>query len=270
MARLKLNGKVMHPPGFWGTNKPVKGAQVKITDIDLPGRVDDVIWQGITDNNGIFQGEAAEWQDQLQVSPALPATPLTPAVPAKYAPDLTDLLVLTITVIQNTPAGQKQMTAPFPFAGDNVQVPVLVTWAPPDPVVKVNGNSCYTAQDVRLRVQEAMNANQPISIQVYGPDANTLIPLTQPTDQLKQWIIQQRQQMVGAFEIIVPGWAIGTFVILVGVSILTLSVGATAVLLAVAAALFITVVMGYRIKKVEQKTDVASGLNYINVELEKG
>ncbi len=65
MAKLKLKGKVTYPPGPWGNNKPVKGAKIKITDIDAPGRTNDVIWEGTTENDGVFQGTSKEWQDRI-------------------------------------------------------------------------------------------------------------------------------------------------------------------------------------------------------------
>lgn len=268
MAKLKLKGNVVHPAGFWGINRPVKGASVEIVDIDAPGRTNDVIWKGTTNASGAFQGESSEWKDTIILTPAVPGTPFSPGIPAVTGSDPADVLMLQIIVSQSTPAGQKQVTLPFAFLGDNVAgPPIVVTWAPLDPVVKVNGAPCYSPNDVQSNVKSAIDTNaSSISIDVYGPDANTLIPLTQPPAQLKQWILQQRGQVQGLVD--PPSWAVGTFVILIGVAILCLAIGATAVLLAIGIAIILAVAMGYRTIKVEQKTD-AQGQNYIHFELQK-
>src|SRR6187399_3204649 len=104
MASLQIKGKLIFPPGLWGLTKPVAGASIKLTDLDIPGRNNDVIWQGTSDQNGNYQGTTSEWRDTITVTPS---TPFTPAI---TVPDPTDLMLLQVTVTQNTPQGQKSIT----------------------------------------------------------------------------------------------------------------------------------------------------------------
>ena len=194
MASLQIKGKLIFPPGLWGLTKPVAGASIKLTDLDIPGRNNDVIWQGTSDQNGNYQGTTSEWRDTITVTPS---TPFTPAI---TVPDPTDLMLLQVTVTQNTPQGQKSITLPFTYLGSNIpSPPIMVNWAPPDPVIVVNGSACYTPQDVKNRTTSAADSGQKITIQVYGQDALMLQPLTLPHAQLRNWIKQTYGNNVNGF-----------------------------------------------------------------------
>lgn len=269
MGSLSIKGKIFHPPGLWGLNKPVAGASIKIEDLDLPGRQNDVIWQGSTDSNGNFQGTTSDWQDRITVTPA---THFTPAITIA---DPTDIMLLQITISQNTPTGTKQITAPFVWLGNNLpSPPMLVTWGPPDAVVKINGHECYTRQDIESNTTTAINSGSPLTIQVYGPDALLLQPLTLPTDQLRNWIKQRYSGSVnGLLDGIPfptpPDWAVGVFVILVGVGILCLAIGASVILVCLGIAVIYAVSQHYKNISVHQKTDASTGQNYIEFEITK-
>ena len=269
MAKLKLNSTLVPPAGFWGVNRPVKNATVKIIDLDAPGRHNDIIWQGTTDANGAFQGESSDWKDTITLTPAIPGTPISPGIPAITGPDPTDILMLQIVVSQATANGNKQATLPFAYLGDNLPTPpVTVTWAPSEPAVKVNGVTCNTPDETLQRVRtSAQQQDAKITIDVYGPDAVALGPLALPLTQLRQWIQQQRPLASGFVD--PPSWAVGTAVILMAVAVLCLAIGATAVLFAIGIAIILAVAMGYRNIEVEQRTDAQTGENYIHFELER-
>jgi hypothetical protein len=254
MSKLNLKGKVIYPPGFWGINRPVVGANIEIRDIDAPGRHNDKIWEGQTNSQGVFQGQSSDWVDKIQIG----VKPIPGSFPPKlepiYGPDPTDILVLTTTIKQ----GNKEVTLPFPFLGDNVEVPpLLVPWGPidPVPVVTVNGEPCYDPQEVASKVKSNIDNGKPLSISV---------------SDLKKWIKIQRLPIAGVVEVAIPAWAAGTFLILVGVAILCLSASASALIMGVAVALILSAVLGYRVKHVEMKTDPSTGQTYLDLQMEKG
>lgn len=291
MGNLKVKGRIIYPPGFWGINKPVVGAQVTIQDIDAPGRSNETIWQGSTNSQGGFQGTTSDWQDQILIGYRPVPGSLPPRLQPIYGPDLTDVPVLTITIEQKTPTGNKQITLPFPFLGDDKEgPPILVTWAPPDPVVKVNDNPCYTREEVSNKVREAIDQNKPINLKVYGAEAEALKPLTYADDQLRDWISRQQPQIALVVDdyikdtkditddhtnkalvavtvaTSIPPW----FFIFVGISLICVSAAASVVILAVAFAIVWSVKSGYRVKHIGMKTEAQTGLVYLDVEMEKG
>ena len=118
MAKLKLRGRVVHMPGYWGDELPVAGAKVRIVDVDQPGKGDDVIWSGTTGGSGEFQGTSKEWQDSL-----------TLRFPSRIRiPDPTDVLMLQAHI---THAG-RETRLPFTYVSDREISPDLVVpWGPP-------------------------------------------------------------------------------------------------------------------------------------------
>lgn len=269
MAKLKLKGKVTYPPGPWGTNKPVKGAKITITDIDAPGRTDDVIWEGATDDKGVFQGTSKEWQDRIKLTPAIPATPISPAVPATYGPDPSDVLVLKINVVQ----GQNKVTAPFPFAGDNVQVPVFVTWGPPsNSRGTVNGVEFTDFNQLIDKLIATVEKKDPIDLRLYGDWATAVVPIVQlikksPLERVRQTFPSSK---TGSIVIIPGGITISTTALaalaglVLALGSLILLAGASTFLVCLGIAVILAVVNGYVNIEASQTTTTDSQGNPTN------
>ena len=252
MAKLKLKGNLMYPPGPWGTNKPVKGAQIKITDIDAPGRTDDVIWTGTTNNDGVFQGTSKEWQDRIQLTPGIPATAITSAVRPTYGPDPADVLILKIEIAQ----GQNKIMAPFVFAGDNVQVPIYVTWGPPaNNRGTLNGVNFTDFNQLINKVVSTIEQKDPIDLRLYGDWSTAATPLVllikkSPLERTKQ-IFPDSQP--GSIEIVVGGTVItvsatalaGLAALVLAIGSLVLLAGASVFLVCLGIAVVLAVVNGY-------------------------
>jgi hypothetical protein len=268
MAKLKLKGKVTYPPGPWGTNKPVKGAKITITDIDAPGRTDDVIWEGATDDKGVFQGTSKEWQDRIKLTPAIPATPISPAVPATYGPDPSDVLVLKINVVQ----GQSKITAPFPFAGDNVQVPVFVTWGPPsNSRGTVNGVEFTDFNQLIDKLIATVEKKDPIDLRLYGDWATAVLPIVQLIKKSPLERVRQTFPSSKTGSIVIPGVitisstalaALAGLVLALGSLILL--AGASTFLVCLGIAVILAVVNGYVNIEASQTTTTDSQGNPTN------
>lgn len=116
MPSISIAGRLVHAPGPGGAQVPVSGADIRIYDIDAPGRGDDLIWEGRTNAQGQFSGTSANWQDSVKV--------MTPFGPKTVA-DASDILLLKMEVKQ----GPNAVTI-SPFV-TNAPVPVVVPWPQP-------------------------------------------------------------------------------------------------------------------------------------------
>lgn len=271
MSKLKLKGKVIYPPGPWGINKPVKGAKITITDLDAPGRANDVIWEGTTDEHGVFQGTSKEWQDRIRLTPGIPGTAISPAVPATYGPDPSDVLVLKIDIAE----GQFKISGPFPFAGDNVQVPIYVTWGPTaDNRGTVNGVDFTDFSQLINRLIATVEKKDPIELRLYGDWSVAATPIVEllkksPLDRIKQSFPSSR---TGSIELIIGGTAITVsstaLVALAGLVLalgsLILLAGASAFLVCLGIAVILAVLNGYVNIEASQTTATDSQGNPTN------
>jgi len=254
MAQLQLKGKVFYMPGTWGPAVPVQGATVKIIDIDQPGKGDDQIWTGTTDANGNFQGTSSEWQDSTTNRLWVPDW-RGGHWETFTVPDITDILVLQARVSQ----GGHETVLPFVFIGNNIESPpLIVAWGPPPRVLgKVNGVECTSVTAMNDKLKTAIQANStPITIEVYGLEATALRPLAQAPDQLRTWVRQRLNLPAGAYN---PWGGDDVFWVLVGVAIIILAVGASALMIAIGIAIIIAVLKGYKNVNVEQCINVPAG-----------
>ncbi len=134
MGTIRINATLYYPPGPWGLNCRVAGANVQVIDKDAPGRGDDVIWTGTTDGQGRLEGTSAEWQDTLSVPEWIcdeHRTVFGKRVCVRghwgtqTVPDLTDIRLLFARIR----LGNWDVTVPYPYVGDNA--PAIPLVAPP-------------------------------------------------------------------------------------------------------------------------------------------
>ncbi|MFN0103368.1 MAG: hypothetical protein ACKV2U_14925 [Bryobacteraceae bacterium] len=265
MAKLKLKGKLTHPPGPWGSNRPVAGAKIRIIDIDAPGRTDDLIWDGTTDNGGVFQGTSKDWRDQIQLTPGVPATLVTPGIGPTYGPDPTDAMVLKIEITQ----GSNKITAPFVFAGDEVQVPLFVTWGPhTNNRGSVNGVHFTEFDKLINHLVATIVKKDPIELKLSGDWAQAATPIVElinqsPLERTKRVFPNSKAGsvvvVVGGVSITISSAAIIAMGALVlGIGGLILLAGASTFLVCLGIAVVLAVVNGYVNIEASQKTTTDS------------
>ncbi|MCB9156329.1 MAG: hypothetical protein H6645_04345 [Caldilineaceae bacterium] len=169
MSRLDIKAKLQYPPGPWGMDKPVKGATVKIIDKDIGGG-DDVILTRATNALGKFAGKSKEWQDTKQVKYWVPL-PFPGRWQTKRIPDPTDILLLEIDIED----GEQHGRLPFVPLGNNIEVPIVVPWIPPDTLtatIKVNGVACDDGFDLQKKARAAFESGTPtVKIEIRGPES---------------------------------------------------------------------------------------------------
>ncbi|MEM7118265.1 MAG: hypothetical protein AAF614_37905 [Chloroflexota bacterium] len=180
MAKLKLKGRVVYPPGPWGANKPVANAKITIQDIDLPGQKNDTIFTATADANGRFSGTSAEWQDTKKVRywHINPGFPPTGRWATKTILDPTDIMTLTIKI----EADGTEITGPYPFLGDNVEVLLPVPWIPPQPPAwgRLNGTSFDDTQTLLDSLMTRIEAKGTVELELFGgwaEEAQALVEL---------------------------------------------------------------------------------------------
>lgn len=208
MARLQIQGTVVHMAGSWGAAVPVANAQVVIVDRDAPGRGDDAVLTVTTSSAGMFSGTSADWQDQITTKIWVPRRWVPGAHGGHWqaahwetnsASDPTDVLVLSARVS----ADGQSAELPFVFVDDHTPSPPLVVpWAPPGspapmpftPVIAVgpvmtlaamatvDGVGCLTVADVNQRLRAAIAAGGArVCVGVHGPDASSVPPFSAPS-----------------------------------------------------------------------------------------
>lgn len=256
----------MYPPGPWGANRPVPDAKIRITDLDAPGRTDDLIWEGVTGPGGVFQGTSKEWQDRITLTPGVPATPFTPAIPPVTGPDPSDILILKIEIEH----GSRKLSAPFAFAGDGVQVPVFVTWTPPAAPSHgtLNGAPFTDFEKLSNALVDAIVKRQPVELKLYGDWSAAATPLVAiigetPLQRVRRVFPQSRAGsivlVIGGTSITISAAAIAAAGGLVlAIAFLVLMAGASTFLVCLGVAVILAVVNGYMNIEASQKTTTDS------------
>lgn len=177
MATLNINTQVLHKPGTWGLATPVRGATVQIIDVDAPGKGDDVIFTGITDDSGRVSGQSIEWRDTVPVW--IPGH----AEGAHWVdghwegrvwvprhleggtwvdghwenqPDLSDVRILQARIVQFT----HETRIPYPYVDNGPTPPLIFPWGPAE-VVRLHFKILTTPT---VAVSTMLSAMQ----QVYG------------------------------------------------------------------------------------------------------
>lgn len=121
----RFRGKLSYPPGPHGLALPVAGARVRIWDTDIGGG-DDLLVDATTTSSGRFNKQAVKnWQDKKKIPLGFGRTTTIP-----------DPLDIPIFVIQiDDPATGSTMKVPFAYISDTIELPMIVTWFPatPDP-----------------------------------------------------------------------------------------------------------------------------------------
>ena len=235
MSKLKLRGRIQYPPGPWGAFRPVTDAKITITDLDLPGRHNDTIFSGVTDAKGCFRGISNEWQDTVRVR-YWSGSRWT----YRTQPDITDILTLMIKI----EADGKEVTLPFPFPGDDIEVPLPVTWAPlmPSAWGTVNGIRFTDFQKLMDQLIATVEEREPIEIKLFGGWADAMTPLV---DLIQKPPLELAQEIFPGSR---PGsliLAIGAFTLVVGIGGLILLAGAGVFLTAMGIAVIMAVSAGY-------------------------
>ena len=212
MSKLNIKGRLYYPPGPWGAFKPVPNARITITDIDTDGR-NDRIFTARTDDGGRFGGLSNEWQDKIRVRYWQVDSLVPPSGHWAYRtqPDVTDLMILSVKI----EADGQVITGPFPFAGDGVEVPLVVTWAPPPAKTAwgtVNGVEFNEFQELIDKFIMAVEARDPIELKLYGDWADAVDPLV---ELLKKSPLELAQQVF-------PGSYEGSLVLLIGGTFVTI------------------------------------------------
>jgi len=271
MGKIRAKGVVYYPPGPWGPNVPVIGANVKIVDKDAPGRGDDTIWTGTTGSNGGFDGQTQEWHDTVTTRVWVQDSILPPSGhwEDRHIPDPTDVRALVATITK----GSCSITLPFPYISDNAPpIPLVLANCQPPPIVigSVNGtNVLINAQaNVYELIKDLAEANTPeIKVRIYGPAATALEPITRPQAQLREWVLQH-QGIAPNSLVLMPNpadWVIVACCICVAVVIIALAgpvaVGAGIFLACLGVALVLAVHLGYAniVAKQCTRLDVPTG-----------
>jgi hypothetical protein len=271
MSKLYLRGKVQYAPGPWGLALPNSAAKVEITDIDAPGRGDDRIFTATTDQAGRFQGESGEWQDKIRVRIPNPKKPWEMITVEQ--PDLTDVLVLCAHITEKTPTGTKETKLPFVYVDDSKESPPLVVpWGPPPlaVVARVNEVDCKTPEELYSKIKSAVDAGQtPITIKIYGADAETLRPVTLPPEELRKWI-GSRIHLPSSIDLSssTPKAAL-TPETSIAIAILCLSVAASIVMVMLGAAVIYALYKGYIPISAKIKTKIGELENEFEVVIGK-
>lgn len=184
MSKLDIKAKVMYMPGPWGINEPIKGAKVKIIDLDIGGR-DDVIFSKNTSSLGKVAGLSTEWQDKRKLRIWQPL-PLPGKWVTKTVPDISDIMLLEIDVRE----GEKHIRAPFVYLGKGVEVPIIVPWGKESfddaivgaigsllPTISINGTPYSDAMDAQKAVRKRFEAKEKqVDIVLTGPEALLFMP----------------------------------------------------------------------------------------------
>ncbi len=225
MTKLKIKTRISYIPGPWGLAKPVPNAKITIHDVDSGGG-NDVILQGKTNAQGRFGGLSGEWQDKKRVRYWKSTGFLQGHWAYRTMADPSDVMMLVIKI----EADGKTMTGPFPFIGDNVEVPLIVPWGyipPPSLNIdqgKINGVKFTDFQKLIDKVTKTIEAGQPLKLELSGGWADAVEPLVKilndpPLDLLK-----------GVF----PGSQAGSVILALGAgTTLTISAPAIAAMAAV-------------------------------------
>lgn len=279
MSRLNIKGRVFYLPGPWGINKPVAGAQILITDIDLPGRGNDVIFSGKADSQGRFSGRSNDWQDQVNVrvwrpSSTIPGVPVVPGIgPGRWVtttqPDVTDIMTLTARIR----ADGQDITVPFPYAGDNVEVKLFVTWGPPPKPAHgtINGLEFTDFQKLMDKLTATIETKEPIALELYGDWSDAVTPLvelinTDPLELVKQYFPDSLHGSLiiavgGLFFTITAAELLAMAALVLAIGGMILLVGASVFLVALGIAVILAVLAGYCQIGAEQDTTTDSNGN---------
>jgi hypothetical protein len=233
MPTYTFNVKLFHAPGPGGLNKPLAGATVQVVDIDLPGKQDDVIWQGTTNADGVVSGTTGNWQDKITVPGPFPIT----------MPDPTDVPIFKLRV----KLGSSSWDGPLPLGPASVQLPVVTSIPAALPLGKVNGKEYSTLDGIAMSndIHDRVEArDHSISIEIYGPVAVMFSPLAAPYNELKTWV---RSRLPYAAN---PASRFGNspeaaFWTLVGVSLIIAVSGASAIGILLGLALIFAIYRGY-------------------------
>jgi hypothetical protein len=182
MAKLKIRGRISYMPGPWGGSVSANGANIKLIDLHPIKGTKQTVWTGTTNAQGRFSGTTAEWHDQIILVPAQPPrrTPFgtIPGTPAVRGPDPTDVLMLVIEITLDG----RTYSYPFPFIGDNIEVPVILPFGPASynanrDRATLNGAEFTNMQQVFAALMQRVEQKQPIELKLYGAWADAVAPL---------------------------------------------------------------------------------------------
>ena len=115
MGTLKIGGLVR----YGDLKSPVKGARVRIYDVDTGGDGDDLIFDEVTDPSGRFSGSSANWDDQNTQRVSTPLGNVDLKVP--------DALLLRAQVDVD---GRTHQCA-YVHLGDGQSAPIVLPWGKP-------------------------------------------------------------------------------------------------------------------------------------------
>lgn len=273
MSKLKIKGRIYYPPGPWGATKPVANASVTITDIDLPGKTNDKILKATTDSEGRFRGLSNEWQDTTRVRYWKVDSITSGHWAYQTQPDMTDVMILMVKI----EADGKEITIPFPFAGDNVEIPLLVTWGPSTPPAwgTVNGIEFTDFQKLIDKFIATIETKDPIELKLYGGWSDAVVPLVEliqkPPLELAQDVFPGSRPgsiilAIGAISITIAAAEIAALATLVlAIGGLILLTGAAVFITALGVAVILAIVAGYCDISAAQTTTTDSNGNPSNV-----
>jgi hypothetical protein len=113
-------------------------------------------------------------------------------------------------------ADGKTVTLPFPFVGDDIEVPLPVTWVPPMPASwgALNGVEFTDFQKLMDQLIITVEKRDPIEVKLYGGWSDAMAPLV---DLIQKPPLELAQQ-------IFPGSRPGSLILAIGA--ITLTIGA--------------------------------------------
>jgi hypothetical protein len=115
-------------------------------------------------------------------------------------------------------ADGREVTAPFPFAGDDVEVPLVVPWGPKSPPAwgTVNGIEFTDFQKLIDNFMATVEAKDPIELKLYGGWSDAVASIVELIN----------KSPVELAEMVFPGSHDGSLVIAIGTISLTVSAAA--------------------------------------------
>jgi len=273
MGNLEVRGTIVYMPGTWGVALPVPNATVELIDVDLPGKSDDAIYQGTTNQQGSFSGTTSDWQDYVDLPPVWVQDSIFPPRghwENKRAPDPSDVLFLRARIRETRPDGVKSTELVFPYTGNGGPAPVVpVPWgpwqAPAVSLVEINGEGFSDPAAVLAKLRTLIDDGKHVEIaarnsqvravlsEFVGKSAEQILALVAQRINLPAVAQLPVAKLTGAEEVALI-FAIGTM-IAVGM----LSAAAAVIMLAIAFAIVYAVTHDYRHMRVTMKANPKTG-----------
>lgn len=269
MAGFQLSGRVVHAPGPWGLDRPVKGAQIKVRDIDLPGRRDDLILETRTNDNGAFNGQSAEWRDRDRITIAEPAMKVdrfgvqTPTIVNRSIEVDDPLDVPKLTVEVQAPAGPNLLSLPLIVPPGSTAFefpPVIVPWPPGGAPAKLDGTDYWDPIQLNLAIIARVDQRKNFTASIYGPEADLIGADRADAERMLAWLASRQPHLAAILQALlrrpdgVSKATDGGTILALAILVLAASAGTAMVIssAAISIALIVALLSGYDVSLNEE------------------